>query len=289
MIYHVFINMFSKKGFIEIHIAVVLFGLAGLFGKWLELSPVIIVLGRVFFASIALGSILILSKQNLKKLPAKYTIFLFFLGMLLAFHWICFFRSIQVSTVAVGLLSYSSFPLFTAILEPVFFRSRIVPSNVCFAIFCILGVFMIIPRFELTNLIFQGVLWGLVAGLTFSILTIINRKLAQQYSYLQIAFYQDLSATICLFPFLLVLDAGLQVNHLFLLFLLGVFCTAAAHALFIKGLKHIKAQTAAIISTLEPIYGIFFAVFLLQEIPSLRTILGGIIILSTVLAATVRK
>ena len=79
MIYHVFIIMFLKKGFVEIHIAVVLFGLAGLFGKWLELSPVIIVLGRVFFASIALGSILILSKQNLKKLPAKNTIILFFL------------------------------------------------------------------------------------------------------------------------------------------------------------------------------------------------------------------
>jgi drug/metabolite transporter (DMT)-like permease len=123
MIYHVFIKMISNRSFVEIHIAVVLFGLAGLFGKWLELSPVIIVLGRVFFASLALGSILILSKQNLKKLPAKNTIFLFFLGILLAFHWICFFRSIQVSSVAVGLLSYSSFPLFTAILEPLFFRT----------------------------------------------------------------------------------------------------------------------------------------------------------------------
>jgi len=274
-----------KKSLFEIHIAVALFGLAGLFGKWLTLSPIIIVLGRVFFAAFALGIALLLSRQKLKFVPAKNIIVLFMMGILLAFHWICFFKSIQVSTVAIGLLSYSSFPLFTALLEPLLLQRRMVPKNILFALICIFGVFLIIPGFELTNLIFQGVLWGLSAGLTFSILTIMNRKLAQQYSYLHIAFYQDLSATLCLLPFLFVLGAGLQVNHLFLLFFLGVFCTAAAHALFIKGLKHIKAQSAALVGSLEPVYGIVFAILFLQEIPSVRTVLGGMIILSTVLVS----
>jgi drug/metabolite transporter (DMT)-like permease len=53
-------------------------------------------------------------------------------------------------------------------------------------------------------------------------------------------------------------------------------------------MRHIKAQTAAIISSLEPVYGIIMALFILKEVPSLRTILGGIVILGTALAVTLK-
>lgn len=279
----------AKKSLTEIHIAVVLFGTAGLFGKWLLLSPFLIVLGRVFFASIALAMILAFSKQGFQISRLRDGIILFFLGALLAGHWVCFFQSIQVSTVAVGLLSYSSFPLFTSFLEPLFFKERLVLSNVIFALFCILGVFLIIPRFDTANSIFQGVLWGLAAGLTFSILTILNHWLAQRISYLQIAFYQDLSATLFLLPFLIWIPLHLNTKNLALLIVLGVLCTAAAHSLFIKGMRQVKAQTAAIISALEPVYGILLAILLLKEMPSLRTILGGAVILCAAIAVTARR
>jgi drug/metabolite transporter (DMT)-like permease len=64
-----------------------------------------------------------------------------------------------------------------------------------------------------------------------------------------------------------------------LLVILGTACTAVSHTLFIKGMRSIKAQTASIISSLEPVYGIVFAFLLLDEIPSLRTVAGGCIIL----------
>ena len=67
---------------------------------------------------------------------------------------------------------------------------------------------------------------------------------------------------------------------------LGVFCTAAAHSLFIKGMRYVKAQTASITHFLEPVYGIILAFFFLREIPSLRTILGGGIVLMAAIAAT---
>jgi hypothetical protein len=41
-----FLWMSKKTGLIDIHSAVLLFGLAGLFGKWLPFSPLFIVLGR---------------------------------------------------------------------------------------------------------------------------------------------------------------------------------------------------------------------------------------------------
>lgn len=279
-------SMSKQRSLLEIHAAVLLFGLAGLFGKWIALSPLIIVLGRVFFASIALALFLGVSKQKFSLPALKLYPLLFVLGLILSLHWFSFFKSIQVSTVAVGLLSYSSFPVFTAFFEPFFFREKIVAANIFFALLCAVGIFLIIPRLDLNNSIHQGVLWGLLSGLTFSVLTILNRKLSQQFSSLIIAFYQDFFACLLLFPFLLFLHPALSTKNILLLCILGIFCTAVAHTFFIKGMRHIKAQTAAIISSLEPVYGIVMALAILHEIPSLRTILGGLIILSSAFSVT---
>lgn len=278
--------MAKKQSLVEIHAAVVLFGLAGLFGKWLALSPFIIVLGRVFFASLAFLLFFFFSKQDISISPAKNYVLFILLGFILAVHWTVFFHSIQVSTVAVGLLSYSSFPVFTAFLEPLFFKEKVEGPMVFFALLCVVGIFLIIPRFDLDNSVYRGVLWGLCAGFTFSILTILNRKLTQRYSSMVIAFYQDFWATLFLLPFLFFLKPHLNTRSILLLLVLGIFCTALSHSLFIKGMRRIKAQTAAVISSLEPVYGIVMALIFLREIPSLRTVLGGIIILGTAYAVT---
>jgi len=73
-----------------------------------------------------------------------------------------------------------------------------------------------------------------------------------------------------------------------LIAVLGVFCTAAAHTLFIDGMKGVGARTASILSSLEPVYGIVLALAFLKESPSLRTVSGGAIVLAAALAATVR-
>jgi drug/metabolite transporter (DMT)-like permease len=273
-------SLTPKKSLVEIHTAVLLFGLAGLFGKWVVLSPFIIVLGRVFFASITLALILVLSRQSLKIPQGKNSAILVFLGFILSVHWVAFFQSIQVSTVAVGLLSFSSYPVFTTFLEPLFFKEKIIKLNIVFSLFCLMGIFLIIPRFDLDDSTFVGVLWGLLASLTFAVLTILNRKLTLQFPSMLLAFYQDLFATLFLLPFFFVLRPSLNAKNVLLLCILGVFCTAGSHTLFIKGMKRISAQTASFIHFLEPVYGIIFAFLFLREIPSLRTILGGVIILA---------
>jgi drug/metabolite transporter (DMT)-like permease len=274
-----FLGMSKKTGLMDIHAAVLLFGLAGLFGKWLPLSPFVIVWGRVFFASVALALILFISRQDFSLTPHRIYLTLLCLGLILSVHWVSFFQSIQVSSVAIGLLSYSTFPVFTTFLEPLFFKERLIKMNLLFSLLCLFGVFLIIPSFHLDNSTFRGVLWGLSAGLTFAVLTIINRKLTQRISPLKIAFYQDFFATVFLLPFLFILRPALSGRDIFLLIILGTVCTAVSHTLFIKGMKFIKAQTASLISSLEPVYGIVFAFLFLSEIPTLRTIAGGCIIL----------
>jgi drug/metabolite transporter (DMT)-like permease len=274
-----FLWMSKKTGLLDIHTAVLLFGLAGLFGKWLPLSPIFIVLGRVFFASLALALLLFITHQGFIITPRKIYLTLLLLGFILSVHWMSFFHSIQVSSVAIGLLSYSTFPVFTTFLEPLFFKERLVKINVFFSLLCLFGVFLIIPSFQFNDATFRGVLWGLFSGFTFAILTVFNRKLTQKLSPLSIAFYQDFFATLFLLPFLFVLSPSLSSRDFLLLIILGTLCTAVSHTLFIKGMRYIKAQTASIISALEPVYGIIFALLFLNEIPSLRTIAGGCIIL----------
>jgi drug/metabolite transporter (DMT)-like permease len=279
-----------RKSLLEIHLATVLFGLAGLFGKWLVLSPPLIVLGRVLFASLTLGVMLWSKGQSLRNILRTQGALLPFLGAILAVHWVAFFQAIQVSSVAVGLLSYSCFPVFTVLLEPLFFREKIDLWSLSAAGICLAGVFMIVPRFDPADMVYRGVLWGLLSGLTFAVLTLLNRRLAGQYSSLAIAFFQDLFAALFLLPFLMIkVPSGLAVRDLGLLIVLGVVCTAGSHTLFIGGMRQVRARTASIISSLEPVYGIAMAFVFLSEKPSLRTLAGGAVIMAAVLFITRRE
>ncbi len=279
----------NTKNLFQIHTAVLLFGLAGLFGKLINLPSTIIVLGRVLFASIFLIIILLYLKQSIRLNKKRDYLYLAILGLVLALHWVTFFQAIQVSTVAIGLLSFSTFPVFTTFFEPYFFKEKLRLHDIIIALITFGGISLVIPEFKLENNVTQGVLWGTTSGFTFSILSILNRKYVKQYSSLVIAFYQDAIATIALLPFLFLIKPTFQTNDILLLILLGVVFTALAHTLFIKGLTAIKAQTASIIASLEPVYGIIFAIIILNEIPEARVILGGLIILGTSLYATLRS
>ena len=278
----------KNKNLMEIHSAVFLFGLSGLFGKFLMLPSTIIVLGRAFFSSIFLLILILYVKKELKLKKKKHYFYLIIMGVLLAIHWSTFFESIQVSTVAIGLLTFSTFPVFVTFLEPFFLRERLKLFDVLIAIVTLLGVMLVIPKFQFGNSSTKGVMWGIVSGFTYAILSMLNKRFVKEYSSIVIAFYEQSIATIVLIPFLFLNKPIFSLKDILVLVLLGIVFTGISHSLFINGLKNIKTQTASIIASLEPVYGIVFAVFLLREIPTLREILGGIIILSTVFYSTIK-
>jgi len=273
---------------IRIHLAVVLFGFPGLFGKWLALPPVLIVFGRVAFAAATLAVVMAAGRRGFRVGSRRDLLRLLVCGLVLAVHWTTFFKSVQVSSVAVGLLAYSSFPVFTAFLEPLLMRERWDPASLIYALLCVLGIGLIVPRFDLSDAVLRGVLWGLLAGLTFAFLTVLNRDLAGRHASLKVAFYQDLFAALFLLPVVLPRGLVFSGRYLALVAVLGVLCTALAHTLFIEGMKRVGARTASVLSALEPVYGILLALVFLKESPSLRTVSGGAIVLATALAATIR-
>jgi len=278
----------KRRGLLEIHIAVLFFGLAGLFGKLVVLPSTIIVFGRVFFATIFLALVLLYLKQGVRLRKKQDYFFMALMGVILAVHWVTFFQAIQVSTVAIGLLTFSTFPVFVTFLEPFFFREKLEFKDILVAFLAVVGVALVIEEFEIRNSMTRGALWGVASGFTFALLSIMNRKYVKQYSSIIVAFYQDSMATVVLLPFLFLARPVFRPTDILLLSILGVVFTGLAHTLFIKGLTSVKAQKASIIACLEPVYGIIAAILLLGAIPTLKVILGGVIILSAAFYATIK-
>ena len=277
-----------SRNLLQIHVAVLLFGFAGLFGKFLTLAPVVIVFGRVVFASLALLLAALLWRRTFGSLSRRGLFAFAALGILLAVHWTTFFQSVQTSSVALALITFSTFPVFVIFLEPLFFREKLHTIEVVLAVVALAGIVLLVPNFDPGDRATQGVLWGVASGLTFAILSLLNRKYVRQHSSLTIALYQDLFAAVALVPFVVLEWPTFAPRDVLLLGVLGVLCTAVAHSLFIAGLHGIKAGTASMIACLEPVYGAILAAILLDEIPSARILLGGAIVLGVAFCVTVR-
>ena len=279
----------NKKALLSVHLAVVLFGIVGLFAKLVDLPAVIIVLGRVCFSSIFLWIFLIIRKQKIRLEVRRDYILMAVAGIILAAHWTSFMQSIQSSTVAIGTLTFSTFPLFVTFLEPYIFRERLKIGDVICAVIMLIGVLLIVPEFQLDNHMTQGVIWGLISALTYAALSLMNRSLADRYSGTVTAFYEQAAATVVLLPAIFILRPQIGLSDVEVLIILGVFFTGLSHSLFISGLKRVKVRTAGIISGLESVYGIVGAFLVLGEVPGIREILGGSIILGVVFYSTVHS
>ncbi|MEM6265629.1 MAG: DMT family transporter, partial [Bacteroidota bacterium] len=278
----------QKPALIEVHLAVLLFGLAGLFGKWLTLAPVIIVWGRASFAALSL-LLWLKGDFGLRSKSSKALITFVLSGALLAVHWVAFFKSIQLSTVAIGLLTFSSFPLFTVFLGIILERKGISWREIVLSIGCTLGVGLVAPPISWESTMWQGACWGIFSGFTFAILAWVNKGLVQSSSGQQIAGWQNGVAALVLLPWVIQDLPSVVLSEWVLLVLLGVVFTAISHSLFIRSMVQLRPQTVSLIASLEPVYGILAAWLILQEVPSLQKIAGGTIILGITLWASLAR
>ena len=273
-------NRFRLKAYLGLHISVALFGLAGLFGRWLDLDPLWIVEGRVVFAFLSLALIIRIKGLGFSLDQKSHHLRLILIGAILAFHWYAFFRSIQETSIALALLSFASFPFWTMLLEAFGQGQRMGWPQWFMVLVSFSGTALIVP-WDFGDANFYGVIWGLASGLSFALMAILNKEMVQSYPALKLSFFQDFWAALLLLPFCLMLPVALDGTEIALLALLGTLFTALSHSLFIGALKFVKARTAALIAALEPVYGIAAAYFLFSERLDLLTLIGGILILGT--------
>jgi drug/metabolite transporter (DMT)-like permease len=279
----------DRRSWIELHAAVLLFGLAGVIGKGIHLSPGALVFGRTAFAALALWALLLMRRRKPSASGDPALVGLLVAGGVLAFHWVAFFQAVQVASVAVALLTFSSFPLWVTLLEPLVFREPFRRRDLVTAGLVTCGLVLIVPQPDLRDRVTLGALWGTLSGLSFAVLALLNRGLARRYGPVQLAAGENLTAAAALLPLVLLERPRPSGSDLLLLLVLGVLCTAVAHALFIGSLGRIRAQVASVVTSLEVVYGTVFAALWFGEVPSVRTLLGGAVILSGVVLASYRS
>ncbi|MCI8783420.1 MAG: EamA family transporter [Dorea sp.] len=277
-----------NKNILYLHIAVMLFGLAGVVAQFVEVSAVMVALGRVVCSS-ALLLVIALVKKDRLRLDSKKDVFLIILtGAVMAAHWTTFFQSIQVSTVAIGTITFSTFPLFLTFLEPVVFHEKIRRQSIISAVILFIGVLITIPEFSMANHTTIGIIWGMICSLTYAVLTLANRYFSARYAARTICLYEQGSAAIVLLPALFLVDTTWRAQDFAGVAFVGFVCTAFAHSLYVTAQKSVKAQTAGIVSGMETVYGIVYALLFLGEIPSIRELVGGAIILSVAMYSSLK-
>jgi drug/metabolite transporter (DMT)-like permease len=269
------------------HLAVALFGFAGVFGKWIAWDPVAIVLGRTTVAAIVLA-FFVRYRLGVWRAPRWIAIPN---GVILAVHWVAFFTAIKVSTVAIGLLGYASFPLFVPFLERAMLGVPVTRGKVAGAALVALGLALLVPELSWESHTVRGLAWGILSGFTFALLTVRTRKLAPDRWSSEMALWQNAIAALCVLPVVMWqggLGGPVDAGTLGKVLLLGIFCTAVAHTLYTASLARLPASTAAVCAALEPVYGIALALVLLGEVPNARTLAGAAVIIIAAIVATRR-
>ncbi len=275
--------MKERNALLAIHLGALLFGLSGIFGKLAATTPDMIAGGRAFFAVLALGLATLLWRRTDSSRPNWPQLARLVLGgLLLGTHWLAFFEAVKISGVAIATLGFASFPAFTVLLEGTLFRERTRPVEFLMVALVCLGLILVTPEFSLGSDATVGLLWAVLSGLLFALLSLLNRASTHGLDPIQAALYQNVTVLVVFMPLAAPLVPSLRPLDWLWLAMLGIFCTGLAHSLFVASLRVLKARTTAVIFALEPVYGILFAWWLFSEQPTLRMLAGGLLIISAI-------
>lgn len=281
--------MTHRNALLAIHFGALMFGLSGVFGKLAESTPLTITFGRALFAVLAL----LLAARFLRSSGARpnwrQRAGLLLGGLLLGGHWFTFFLAVKIAGVGIATLGFASFPAFTLLLEGLLFRERTRPIEFAMVGLVCAGLLLVTPEFSLASDNTLGLLYGVLSGLMFALLSLLNRAVTRGVDPVQAALWQNVAIMLGLLPFALQALPAIPPTDWLWLALLGVFCTGLAHSLFVASLKVLKARTTSVIFALEPVYGILFAWWLFNEQPTLGMAAGGaLIILATVITSRLK-
>lgn len=269
----------KTKALAGLHIGVFLMGASGLFAKLVTTSAFFIVFGRVMFAAAALLVFQVLRRKKIMPESLHDAGGFVVLGALMAFHWYAFFHSIQLSTVAVGILTFSSFTVFVTLLEPLYFKTKLTTQACVTGMICCVGVGVIGGGDYESDQIAWGVIWGLLAGLSYAVMLLLNKNYVGRYSPITLTFYQCFVAMFVMLPIVLYMqEVVLPVDWAYLL-VHGVICTALAFTLYVFSARHLEAQIISVVTMLEVLYGVVLAYLILGEALEVRMVAGGALIL----------
>lgn len=275
------------KNIIELNIAVILISTSGPLGRFVSMPPPVTIWFRCLFAAVILGLFCWYKKINLKVFNKRDLASIIVSGLFFGAHWVTYFYALQLSNVAIGMLSLFTYPVITALLEPVFFRTKLNFKHVVLGIIVLIGIYFLSPEFNLENNHTKGVIFGLISAVFYAVRNILMKKKVTNYHGSMLMFYQMVIVTLVLWPVLFVFEVNPTVNDWKALAALALVTTSIGHTLFVMSFKNFNVSTASIMSSVQPVYGILMGMLFLNEIPSLTIFIGGFLIVATVIIESI--
>ncbi|OGS69785.1 MAG: multidrug transporter [Flavobacteria bacterium RIFCSPLOWO2_12_FULL_35_11] len=277
------------KHIIELNIAILLISTSGVLGKFVSMPPPVTIWFRCLFAVVILGAYCWYKKIDLKIYSKRDFKAILLSSLLFGAHWITYFYALQLSNVAIGMLSLFTYPVITALLEPLFFKTKLNKMHILLGIIALVGIYFLAPEFNLESNHTKGVLFGLISSVFYAIRNLMMKQKIAQYPGSMLIFYQMVVVSLVLWPVLFFFEVKPTSGDWMAILALALFTTAVGHTLFVMSFKNFSIGTASIISSVQPVYGVLFGVFLLNEIPSENTLIGGFLILTTVVIESVHS
>ena len=190
-----------RRALIIAHVAAVLFGMTGILGALIHFAPTTITAGRAGFAAVSLLVLALLQRRPVvRALNVRHIRVLLASGIFLAVHWVTFFLAVKVGGVAVATLGFASFPAFIAQLDVLVFRERIGAGEGTLLTLVTLGLILVTPSFDFGNSGTIGLLWGLLSGLSFACLAVLNRRGSRGVDAIQVALWQNTIVFLLVLP-----------------------------------------------------------------------------------------
>lgn len=281
------------KNYLHLHFIVLIWGFTAVLGKLITIDALPLVWYRMLIAS-GLVLVFILIKRNNLRVSPKTLSVLILTGGIIALHWVTFFWAIKVSNVSVALATMSTGAFFTAILEPIWYKRKMILYEIILGVVVIVGLCII---FNVETNYVEGIVIALVSAFLAAIFSLINGKLIQSHKPSVISFY-ELGAGALFLTIYLGFNGNftedffqLSKNDWIFIFILASFCTAYAFIASVKVMKFLSPYTVMLTINLEPVYGILLAFIVFGESEQMQTLfyIGALIILATVIANGILK
>ena len=257
------------SGYFYVAAAAVIWGSNGVIVNLVPYDAYTIAFFRVVFASLTLLPVVLLTRKREVMSAARHWKIMLSLGCLLALGWALLFHSMKLIAIANAVLLNYTAPIFVALLAPLVLKEKLEKSTLLALAISVAGIAVISYQQNLQisdpdgfNLL--GIILGLLAGLAYAGFVIVSKKALSSFSSLVVAFYSYCVASICLLPFVIGIDFSPDLAPWILLLVLGIFNTAFAVTLYLKGLGMIKAQKAVVFTYLEPASAVVFG-FLFRD------------------------
>ncbi|UOB17296.1 DMT family transporter [Abyssalbus ytuae] len=268
---------------IEFYTATLLISTSGPLGRYINLPPPLTIFWRTVLAAIFLYifcrwkkySLIITNRRDFGKIILA--------GILFGTHWVTYFYALQLSNVAIGMLSIYTYPVITSFLEPLILKTRFKLYHLGLGLLVLLGIYLLVPDFSFENKYTKAVAFGVFSAFCYALRNIMMKPQVAKYNGSSLMFYQILTISILLSPMLFKHGSSGFLEQWKPLVVLALFTTSIGHTLFLMSFRRFSITTASIMNSAQPVFGIIIGMLFLKEYPSLLTVFGGILILAAVI------